>query len=217
MEGINRDWASLREFGTPLAWKRGTQFQPYIGGKGFSYLEAGSLIITHGAANGQIRNMFRMRPGSLANLAYALGSALTSFRDDCCRFHCLTDVSLWRFSGTLLENEQFIREHPALILNLMQSLGVRLLLMHNTVASSGTGNATTRVARFCLNMWKSGNGQLSIPSGIPLTELANLLGMHRVSLFRAATKLKDAGALDRLDGERIVIGDLGILGTFALN
>lgn len=217
LPGINREWAKLREYGTLLSWKRGTHFQPYIGEKSFYYLEAGSLIIMHGAANGQIRNMFCMREGSLVNLAYVLGSALTPFRDDSCNFYCLTDVSVRKFPGSLLESESFISEHPALILNLMQSLGVRLLLMHNNLASSGSGDATARLARFCLNMCESCDGQSEIASGISLTELANLLGMHRVSLFRAARKLKNEGALARLDGDKIVVADIEILREFALN
>lgn len=216
LPGINQEWATARAYGTKISWSKGYYFNPYLGEKSFYYLEAGSLVILHGAANGQVRNLICMRAGSLLNLAHVLGSSLTSFIDEGCRFYCLSDVIVWKFPGTLLDDEKFISAHPGLIINLMQSLGVRLLLMHNTVSSSGNGDAAARLARFCFNMYASNAGKTTIALGMPLTELANLLGMHRILLFRALRKLKDRGALTSLTREAIVIQDAAALRDLAL-
>lgn len=217
LPGINREWARVCRFGTRISWNKGYYFNPYGDEKSFYYLGAGSLIILHGAANGQERNLLCMRAGSLLNLAHVLGSSLTTFIDEECRFYCLTDVTVWRFPGTLLDDQKFVSEHPDLIINLMQSLGVRLLLMHNTVSSSANGDTASRLARFCFNMYASAEGSRAIPLDMGLGELANLLGMHRISLFRAIRKLKDAGALQSLTRAEIVIGDVATLRRLALS
>ena len=216
LPGINREWAGACRFGTRISWKKGTYFNPYVGEKSFYYLGAGRLIILHGAANGQVRNLLCMHAGSLLNLAHVLGSSLTTFIDEECRFYCLTEVTAWRFPGKLLDDREFISQHPDLIINLMQSLGVRLLLMHNTVSSTGNGDTAVRLARFCFNMYASSQGSLAIPLDMPLTELANLLGMHRISLFRAIRRLKDAGALQSLTRGEIVIRDVAALRQYSL-
>lgn len=43
--------------------------------------------------------MLYMEPGSLINVADALGRQVTDFRDAGCQFYCFTDVVLWRFEG----------------------------------------------------------------------------------------------------------------------
>lgn len=215
LPGINREWLTLREYGTSLFWKKGDYFDPYKGEKSFYFIEEGNLLIMHGAANGQARNLIYMQAGSLLNLAHALGSSLTSFIDAGCYFFCLTDVRVWRFPASLLADEKFVSNHSALIINLMQSLGVRLLMMHNTIASSSNGDAVSRLARFCLNMSSSYEGRAVFPLDLSLSELANLLGMHRISLFRAAKKLQNAGALKSLDREKIEISDTDVLKRIA--
>ncbi len=63
----------------------------------FYYLEKGRLTILHGAADGSVQNMLYMEPGSLINVADALGRQVTDFSDAGCHFYCFTDVVLWRF------------------------------------------------------------------------------------------------------------------------
>lgn len=216
LPGINREWAGVCHLGARISWKKGYYCNPYVGEKSFYYLGAGSLLILHGAANGQVRNLICMHAGSLINLAHVLGSSLTTFIDEECRFYCLTDVTVWKFPGRLLDDRNFVSEHPELVINLMQSLGVRLLLMHNSVSSAGTGDTAVRLARFCFNMYASAQESRVIRLDMALTELANLLGMHRISLFRAIRKLKEAGALRSLTRTEIIIGDVAVLRQYAL-
>ena len=215
LPGINEDWGKLRQFSKPKKLPRGFYFNPYEGEPSFFYIEKGTLLILHVAENGLTRNMIYMKHGSLVNIAHALGREITSFIDVGCRFYCLSDVILWVFPARLLKDKDFINEHTDLIINLMNALGVRLLLMHNMLSFSGTGSALVKVARFCWNISEAHNNALNMELNLPLSELANLLGIHRVSLFRAVRKLKEEDALLELTYKNLRIANLEKLKKFA--
>lgn len=206
---INGMWAQTLFLAARQEHSKGTYLYLYDDPQhSFYYLEQGRITILHGAANGRTQNMLYVQPGTLINVAHALGSALTSFLDSGCQFYCLADVTLWKFPGSLLHDREFIRTHPELIDNLMTSMGLKLLLMHNTLSNSGTGSALTKICRFCLNMAQAHGDALELVPNISQSELANLLGIHRISLLRAIQKLKAEGVLTELTKDSLIISDL---------
>ena len=215
--GVNSMWAQLLFLAARQTHGKGSHLYLYDDPKhSFYYLEKGRVTILHGATNGRVQNMLYMQPGTLLNVAHALGSSMTSFLDAGCQFYCLTDVTLWKFPGSLLHDHDFIRNYPAFIDNVMSSIGLKLLLMHNTLSNAGTGNAMTRLCRFCLNMSQAENNALKLSLGISQTELANLLGIHRVSLLRAMQKLKRDGVIMELTRDSLIISDLEKLRELAM-
>ena len=215
--GINEMWSQLLFLAARQDHARGTYLYLYDDPEhSFYFLEKGRITILHGAANGRIQNMLYMQPGTLLNVAHALGSSMTRFLDSGCQFYCLTDVTLWKFPGTLLHDQEFIRRHPAFIENLMSSIGLKLLLMHNTLSNSGTGSAQTKLCRFCLNMAQAGGNARELSPGISQTELANILGIHRISLLRVIQKLKRDGVIRELTKDRLVITNLERLRELAM-
>lgn len=215
--GINQMWAQLLFLAAKQEHARGTYLYLYDDPEhSFYFLEKGRVTILHGATNGQVQNMLYMQPGTLLNVAHALGSSMTRFLDSGCQFFCLTDVVLWKFPGSLLHDQDFIRSHPAFIENLMSSIGLKLLLMHNTLSNSGTGNTLSKLCRFCLNMSQASGNARELSPGISQTELANLLGVHRISLLRVIQKLKRDGVLQELTRDSLVIKDLEKLRSLAM-
>ena len=182
----------------------------------FFYLEKGRLTILHGAVNGKVQHMLYMEPGSLINVADALGRQSTNFRDPGCQFYCLTDVTLWSFPGFLLTDEAFISRNPELIANLLTSLGVKLLAMHNSLSYANAGDALTKICRFCLNMSQANDGATELVPNISQTELANLFGMHRGTLLRSIQELKQRGVIGELTKERLSIENLEELRRLAM-
>ena len=215
--GINQMWAQLLFLAARQEHARGTYLYLYDDPEhSFYFLEKGRVTILHGATNGQVQNMLYMQPGTLLNVAHALGSSMTRFLDSGCQFFCLTDVVLWKFPGSLLHDQDFIRSHPAFIENLMSSIGLKLLLMHNTLSNSGTGNTLSKLCRFCLNMSQASGNARELSPGISQTELANLLGVHRISLLRVIQKLKRDGVIQELTRDSLVIKDLEKLRSLAM-
>lgn len=137
--GINQMWAQLLFLAAKQEHARGTYRYLYDDPEhSFYFLEKGRVTILHGATNGRVQDMLYMQSGTLFNVSLALGSSLTHFLDAGCQFYCLTNVTVWKFPGSLLHDQDFIRSHPAFIENLMSSIGLKLLLMHNTLSNSGT-------------------------------------------------------------------------------
>lgn len=217
LPGLNRCWEEVLHLAARQEHPRGRYLVLNTLPVGsFYYLQKGRLNILHGAVNGKVRNMLYMEPGSLINVADSLGRQNTDFRDAGCQFYCLTDVVLWRFEGGLLRDEHFIREHPRLIANLMTSLGLKLLVMHNTLSNLGTGGALAKICRFCLNLSEADGGAAVVSPHLSQTELANMLGMHRATLLRSIQELKQRGILEELTRDRLVIGDRDQLRRLAM-
>lgn len=207
--GINRVWEAALPYAERQDHERGSYIYPYENeNDSFYYIASGSVTILHETADGHVRNMLYMQTGNLINVAHTLGRAFTSFFDSGCRFYCMSDVELWKFPSSLLRDGNFVRQYPALIINLMESIGFKLLLMHNALSYSGTGDALARLCRFCINFSQANENKLVIAPGIATAELANILGVHRISLFRAARKLRNMGILGECSRHRIVIRDI---------
>ena len=131
--GINEMWSQLLFLAARQDHARGTSLYLYDDPEhSFYFLEKGRITILHGAANGRIQNMLYMQPGTLLNVAHALGSA---------------------------------RE---------------------------------------------------LSPGISQTELANILGIHRISLLRVIQKLKRDGVIRELTKDRLVITNLERLRELAM-
>lgn len=208
LPALNRCWEEVLHLAVREEYPRGRYLVLNTLPEGsFYYLEKGRLNILHGAVNGKVQNMLSMEPGSLINVADSLGRQNTDFRDVGCQFYCFTDVVLWRFEGALLRDEAFIREHPGLIANLMASLGVKLLTMHNTLSNLGTGGALARICRFCLSLSEADGGATALSPHLSQVEMANMLGMHRATLLRSIQELKRRGVLEELTRDRLVISD----------
>lgn len=215
--GINQMWAQLLFLAAKQEHARGTYRYLYDDPEhSFYFLEKGRVTILHGATNGRVQDMLYMQSGTLFNVSLALGSSLTHFLDAGCQFYCLTNVTVWKFPGSLLHDQDFIRSHPAFIENLMSSIGLKLLLMHNTLSNSGTAPPLSKLCRFYLNMSQASGNARELSSGISQTKLANLLGIHRVSLLRVIQKLKRDGALQELTRDRLVIKDPKWLRSLAM-
>lgn len=218
LPAMNIVWAKMQSYARTTQHPLGNSTYPY-GEKDnrFYYISKGMLTIVHCATDGKTRDMICMHTGSLLNVAHVLGSHIASFLDTGYHFYCLNDVELWRFPGKLLQDEEFIRMHPELISNLMESLGVRILLMHNTLSYSMSGDAVTKVARFCFNISQTHDCASVIEHPIQLGKLANLLGIHRISLFRAIKKLRGEGIIVTFSSERLEILDQAQLKHLAMD
>ena len=150
--------------------------------------------------------------GTLLNVTHALARQMTDFIEKGCHFHCITDVTLRRFDGSLLHDEGFIRSYPHLI----ASLGVKILAHHTILAHFGTGGALAQLCRFCFNLSDANGGAEEFAPGISQTQLARLLGMDRATLVRLLQKLRRIGVILELNRDRLVIGDMKKLRQLAV-
>lgn len=214
---VSQIWEQALSFGEKLCYASGTYLFPYNEqNNNFFYLQKGKLTILHDAANGKSRPMLFVHPGNLVNIAHSLGSRLTNVINVGCLFHCHTDVTLWSFPASLLEDENFVRKYPALIINVMNSLGLRLLIMHQYLAKSGTSSLRTKLCSFALNLVQTSGKDSPIQPGISQAKMAELFGVRRGSFLRALHMLREEGVILEMTKESLIIGNMGRLREIAL-
>ena len=184
----------------------------------FYYIKSGSLSLIQSMENGKNRIISPIQePGTLINIAHSLAKQITDFIEKGCYFYCITDVTLYRFDGSLLYNPDFICKHTHLISNLMASLGVKLLAHHTLLTCFGTGTAKQQICRFFYNISESFNGATELNPNISQTDLANLLGINRATLVRILQELKNNNIIIEFTKSRLVIGDKKKLSDIASN
>ena len=215
---LNLCWKEVLDLADKLEFSQGTQLTLNTERENFFYfLEQGRLSLVHDTENGKTRPISTMEEaGTLLNVTHALARQMTDFIEKGCHFHCITDVTLRRFNGSLLQDEGFIRTYPHLIVNLMASLGVKILAHHTILAHFGTGGALAQLCRFCFNLSDANDGAAKIAPGISQTQLARLLGMDRATLVRLLQKLRRIGVILELNRDRLVIGDMKKLRQLAV-
>ena len=215
---LNLCWKEVLDLADKLEFSQGTQLTLNTERENFFYfLEHGRLSLVHDTENGKTRPISTMEEaGTLLNVTHALARQMTDFIEKGCHFHCITDVTLRRFNGSLLQDEGFIRTYPHLIVNLMASLGVKILAHHTILAHFGTGGALAQLCRFCFNLSDANGGAEEFAPGISQTQLARLLGMDRATLVRLLQKLRRIGVILELNRDRLVIGDMKKLRQLAV-
>lgn len=215
---LNLCWKEVLDLADKLEFSQGTQLTLNTERENFFYfLEQGRLSLVHDTENGKTRPISTMEEaGTLLNVTHALARQMTDFIEKGCHFHCITDVTLRRFDGSLLHDEGFIRAYPHLIANLMASLGVKILAHHTILAHFGTGGALAQLCRFCFNLSDANGGAEEFAPGISQTQLARLLGMDRATLVRLLQKLRRIGVILELNRDRLVIGDMKKLRQLAV-
>lgn len=215
---LNQCWKEVLDLADTLEFPQGSQLTLNTERENFFYfLEHGRLSLVHDTENGKTRTITTMEEaGTLLNVTHALARQMTDFIEKGCHFHCITDVTLRRFDGRLLHDEEFIRAYPHLIANLMASLGVKILAHHTILSHFGTGGALSQLCRFCLNLSEANGGAEEFALGISQTQLARLLGMDRATLVRLLQKLRRVGVIQELNRDRLVIGDMKKLRQLAL-
>lgn len=202
-EGPNGAWKNVLHLARRQFFPKGHPLLPDEASvRDFYYIERGRVRIIYASQEGRERSMLVVESGNLFNES----SALTGYDNPDSQYLCLEDSILWRFSGTLLGDPSFVREHPDLIINLMRSLARKTLSMHEHLSYTGTGRTEVQLARYLIRSMES-HGAATFPPGLTQQELADTLGIHRATLVRCVHTLRARGVLGAFTRKRVEILD----------
>jgi len=202
---LNRVWEEVLPLASKRAFPKGSVI-PHNKGAGMYYLESGSVTISYFSSCGRERLALCINPGCLFNEA----RTLSGYNPEA-RFLCISDSVLYSFSLDTLESPDFIRTYPHLISNLLRSMGIKMLIHYTFLAGMGTGEPTIHLCRFILNLFRQNNNRTSFPCGMTQQEVANLLGIHRVTLARAIAELKELGVIAQFTRKEVHISNVDLL------
>lgn len=178
----------------------------------FYYISKGQVCLQVSSTEGKERMTNYFGVGSLFNLATVFYKDL----EDAGTWVFLEDSVIWRFPGRLLLDEDFVRQYPALIINLMQSISFTILTQYTFLTEMFMANPLPRVARYLLGLAAT-EGSDNCFVGVTQQDAAQQLGMHRGTLSAALKELKDQRILAEFSRGHLHILDLERLRALTLS
>lgn len=201
---LNRPWAQVLHLAKKYEYSKRARvrFSPEMD-RDFYYISKGQVCLQVSSADGKERMTNYFGEGCLFNLATVFYEGFEDFGT----WVFLEDSVIWRFSGQLLQDEKFVSEYPALIINLMRSFSFSMLTHSTWITEMYLSNPLTRVARYLVGLSVSGGGENCFV-GVTQQDAAQQLGMHRGTLSAALKELKEEGIIAEFSRGHLQILDM---------
>lgn len=205
MEFQNQDrWQKALPLGRKVIWKGKTSIQrPGDDVTSIFLIREGTIKVSATSAEGVQRTLWFMGPGSiLGEAALFAGQKNTHYID------AVEDCVAYEFSRGVVVDRLLV-DHPDLGEALLTNLATKSYIMSTQVEESTFLSAYRRICRFIYGLCLSRNSrQISLPHSV----IAELLGLHRVTVSNAIGDLKRRGLLEER-GHQLVVADVEAIGA----
>ena len=195
MKDMNSFWRSVLHLARCRQWAKGEYVRL---GKDLLFLERGSVRLTHQSIEGGEKVLWYIREGCIFGEA-AFFDPLPE--ENYCI--CMSACSVYAFSPESVK--RISMERPELLLNLFQSMGRKLKILGCQASSLCLDSVLVRVCKFLSQRLEPGSSPLVANIGMPQQEMASLLGVHRISLYRVLRQQEECGLFGPLKGNTITI------------
>lgn len=192
--GQNICWRAVAP-SRPRLWKKGQKFaddQPHM-----FFVVSGRVRLMALAAEGSEKTLWYLREGCCFNETPSfilLGHENPLVMGDARYYHeCVEDSYICSFTGE--EVRKIGLQKPELLLNLCHSFSFKVTLLSQQVISLSLESQTTRVCKFLASRIVPGAQPLRARRDISYREMADLLGMHCISLYKVLRQAQSRGLL----------------------
>ncbi len=195
LSDLNAPWRDVLSLGRRQAYKKGQQVTmgPYL-----YFLDSGKIRLSHISLQGLEKILWYLHPGSL------FGE--TPFFDkmpSAGYFHCSSDCTVYNFTHQAVD--QLSKSRPDLILDLCHSMARKMRALSDQASSLFLDSLRVRTVRFLAQHVVQGTDPMLVDLGITKQELAALLGVHRISLYKILKDYEDAGILSPFHGSQVTV------------
>jgi CRP-like cAMP-binding protein len=125
-----------------------------------------------------------------------------------------TDCELYYFPKEVIDGP-IAREHPELLIELVQSLAYKIRMYTVLLKDDLISNQFVRVCKMLVYLLRyreveiaPGQKAISIQPDITQNDMARLMGVHRVTVTKAVSRLKTLGIIRRFSKKALEITDL---------
>ena len=173
------------------------------------FLVSGKLRLTALSANGGEKIIWYLGEGCCFNeiILFLETSNTAPLASDTAnfRYECVDNCYVQRFTPEQVR--RLGKSHPELLLNLCQSYSVKVALLAQQVVSLSVESHLTRVCKFLAARIIPGSNPMRARRDLPLFEMADLLGMHRITLYKALRSAQSRGLLtfDKHSDEVVIL------------
>ena len=118
-------------------------------------------------------------------------------------FTCMTDCVIYAFSAQVVS--RISKERPDLLLDLLQSMSRKLRIMSYHASSLYLDTVLVRICKFLAQRLVPGSDPPIAKFGVSRQEMASLLGIHRISLYRVLRQQEARGLFGPIRGNAMTI------------
>lgn len=194
-------WKELRHLGTTVKYARGaTLFREGDELQCLHYVLKGEVRMERLHMDGTEKTYWFINPGCVLGetpLFHRMPSRLTAvFR---------TAGEVCSFPREVLLNTIF-PQYPELAEDMFRNMAWKIRVLTNQIATLSMDDLAVRICKYLhLHTWRNDAGQLCSRSNLTQQDLANLLGVHRVTCNRVLRSLERAGVISEFCRETVHI------------
>lgn len=170
-------------------------------GSTFSFLHRGRVRLVNVMESGQERILLDIEQGCIFREVPVFHVSLWYPGN----FLALEKCEVYHFPRSLLEDEAFIRAHPVLMSNLVRSLGIKAGAFFSQISESSHLSPQEKVCRYLRRLADQNAGRARFAPGVSQSEMAETLGLHRSTVCRVISELRDEGVIGNFSRRNLEI------------
>lgn len=209
LSGLHESWREVLHLGTHLVLPRSQHTHPATADY-FYFISQGRVRLTFVGYNGEEQVVLFFGTGCIFNET----SVLTKEETSAASFRVLEKTDVYRFPGHLLHDPNFISRYPHLLHAMLVGSAIKFAQFNLVTFETKQGTSMEKVCRFLRHLSRCHNNATCFPLDMTKMELASVLNIHRVSLFRCLQHLQQKGILLRFSRKEIVLKSIEELETF---
>ncbi|NCC76464.1 MAG: Crp/Fnr family transcriptional regulator [Clostridia bacterium] len=198
-------WRTVLSQGRRMKFLKGARISPQAtNGSSLFFLDSGEIWLTRSTLDGREKIIWRIGSDSL------FGE--TPFFDELPARSAMVaamNSTVYAFTRKCVL-EEILPRHPDLMAALFRTLAIKVRVLINQAVSLSLDELPLRICKYLQlrqEVVTYKDGPLVVRPGLNQQELANLLGVHRVTLNKALRELEKAGILGPYSRDEIYILD----------
>jgi len=195
MKDINSSWRSILSLARQSRRVKGEYVRQ---GEELLFLERGRVRLTYQNRDGAEKILWHISAGCL----FGEVPFFDPIENEAV-FTCISDCVIYAFSAQTVE--RVCKERPDLLLNLLRSMSRKMRIMSYHASSLYLDDVLVRICKFLAQRLVPDSNPLTAKLGVSRQEMASLLGIHRVSLYKALRHQEERGLFGPITGKTMEI------------
>jgi len=209
-ESLCPSWEKVLPLGAKYTFPKGSKiFDLDDTIKGVYYIKSGSIEINLFTIHGPEKALFIVGHGCV----FGEVSCFMEETGEEASGRARTDCELYYFKKEIIE-DQIASQYPELIIELVRSLAYKIQMYTSLLKDSLISNHFIRVCKMLVYLVRfkeanipSGQKNVWIQPDMTQNDMARLMGVHRVTVTKAVSRLKTLGILRRFSKKFLEITD----------
>ncbi|MBI9043115.1 MAG: Crp/Fnr family transcriptional regulator [Anaerolineaceae bacterium] len=210
-ENLCPSWEEVSHLGIRRFFQKGSEIISLVSMMdGIYYLKDGSVEVPLYTQNGPEKVLFHVGPGCVFG---EITCFVAGENYDEASVRARTDCILYFFSRDMIENT-IATQYPHLLIELIQASAYKIRMYGVLLRDTLNSDNFVRVCKMLIYLIQfkgvdiKGKTQVTICPGITQIDIAKLMGVHRVTVTKAISRLKALGVVKHFSKNLLEISDL---------